>query len=317
MQMFRILVIIFLPIFGVAIYAGAGLNQAIVEDRDLTRIERDIQVTGEVGSLIHELQNERAEAVYYLTTKSEKEEKVFLAQIEKTDQVITDINFLPPYLLRLPNYSSRFAIKSMLDKKRNEILINQDVDLYEFVINYGEICETLLKGLVGLISNIQYDSLVEYSMAYSSFLRAKEYYNLAFSITITRNTHEGMDPKSVLEYTRDIALGDDHLETSFQLFPGLEDDYNYQMSLHPAVQLYTQNGKRNVEELFNATIDFANANETCESCSPMDYYFWNMTEYFAVLKTIRINTEYTIMQIVKDSKSKANTQVCQKFLALA
>jgi len=176
----KLISILVIPLLVVIILVSNLLYESYYKTQNLSKFEKVIMLSTNVGHLIHEIQNERILSVGFLDSEGGKFEDELLIQRKKTAVVQKKLkSFLNEFDVKLYNrelsiYLSKAQIKLKKLKKIRVEITNLSINSDDMITFYSSINKPFLN-LIGNISKISIEPELSLQLiAYVNFLLSKE-----------------------------------------------------------------------------------------------------------------------------------------------
>ena len=217
-QMVRVLVVLFLPIIGMAGYAANSLRNAIDAEIRLKDMRLQIEETHSIGTLVHAIQLERAETVLFLVSnKTFITAQLLQTYYENTNEMIKQVAHWPEDQLTA-SFKTKLHFRQYLDFER-QLVLNSDASVHGGIIFYNNANEIFMDLLTTSLTDLVHGTLWKLLVAYKMVTRAKENIGVTVAIGIEYYMFCSTSESDRVLFIRNDVLGEDHLNTSMHYDP--------------------------------------------------------------------------------------------------
>jgi hypothetical protein len=282
-QMTQTLIIIFVPILAMAIYAIDNLASVVETLHELSDLKRQVESVHAMGNLIHAVQLERSESALYLVTRDAEMLETLTNQYQLTESMFMLTKTWPNVESNthfFENVQTKQEFLEVLWTFRNGTVAKNAVhSIAEEVTFYTEMNAILIHFLGDETGKTVHRSLWQLMLAYKYIIRFKEHFGVVVSIGIDYFGRGNMSYKEQQTFIENHALAHDHI-IAFQKFAPLK----------PTYALYQQKLKAN-EYLFktveNATQMVLRMDKIMESKERASAFFLDCKSYLDIFRSIK------------------------------
>ena len=235
LQMLRMLVMLALPITGIIVYAGSSLSVSVDTKEALLMLEKNIKMAQSLGYVIHSVQMERLNVVKYLVNRNRREILNLVKTFSQTDERLQYISYWPITDPVQPYLESAATFQEYISRER-DIMLRQNVSIFNAITFYNNANLHLLAALTATMTDVDYEGMWQLLVAYRSLVTSKENYGVALSVGVERFYGKVLKTADRNLYIQQIAIAQDHLNTTFDTVPELQLSYEQQMSDNPTLQ---------------------------------------------------------------------------------
>lgn len=293
-QLFRMIFLIFIPIAGVIAFASIQLNEAIVREKLLYDIHIKLTECQLVGDLIHALQLERAEFVYFYGCQNNMSDENLQSSYKYTNKVLSRIE-------NIAACGTNSTERKSIDLRQDLLTLRSQVDLNladvsQRITLYDEINAEFLNNVAEEIKATTVESLWNLLLAYKMILRSKE----NFGITVVSGIKYFMDgvndQPDYNKFMSNLALGQDHYETFLQYSSPVS--YRYDDIIKDNDRLISQ------WDHHMASIESRNLSSASKEMA--DGFFNVSVQYLVFLRDIKESMKTIIDDRIDENISAAN-----------
>ncbi|XP_064611698.1 LOW QUALITY PROTEIN: uncharacterized protein LOC135475696 [Liolophura sinensis] len=293
-QLMRMTFLIFIPIAGVIAFASIQLNDTIVQERLLYDIHTKLSECQFVGDLIHALQLERAEFVYFYGSQKNVSD----------DNLQSSYNYTNKVLSRIENIvacGTNSSGRKTIDLQKDLLTFRSQVDsnlsnVSQRVTFYDEINNEFLNNIADEIKATTVESLWNLLLAYKMILRSKENFGITIVSGIKYFIDGDNDQPDHNKFLSNLALGQDHYETFLQYSSPVS--YRYDDII--------KNNDRLITQWDHHMTSIESRNLSSASKEMADDFFNVSLQYLVFLRDIKESIKSVIEDSIDENISAAN-----------
>ena len=289
LQMFRVLLVLLVPIVGVTIYAVQHLFHSIISQSGLRKLRYQVIDHHTVSELIHAMQIERDDIVFYMAANStfltvESLQKVFI----ETDTKLALVQHWPVNAATANSrYDSKEHFKIHLSNSRNDIHTKEE-NILDKIELYNHAIHAFIAVLSETFPESEYGGIWSSLIANKMLLAAKENFGVAMAVGLEYYLHCHANPDERFLFTQRDALGTDQLDSAHSYAPFAKVFYEEQMAL---VSGLTESMELVRNDVYHKTA------QNC-SISKALVYFESMMTYLDILKDMGVLIEEHLLEII-------------------
>ncbi|XP_053609930.1 receptor-type guanylate cyclase gcy-1 isoform X1 [Plodia interpunctella] len=235
-QLWRLLLLPFIPILALIIQTTLSLKNSLTNGREVADVEEQVSRATELGKLVTRLQQERSEVAFFIFTNGSTLRSNLYQRFADTDSAIQQMGDLPN--LTFKNRSKPVDGESF----KNELLdlrasINDGTSMTEVVEWYTNANAAFLSHLTKEIKDTDSSTIWRYLVGFKNLLRSIECKGIASVLGINYFARGSLQPRAHERYIAHMVLGRDLLDNTLNLVPSLiplhkdikEDSPEYQV----------------------------------------------------------------------------------------
>ncbi|XP_064642107.1 uncharacterized protein LOC135496621 [Lineus longissimus] len=308
-QMIQTLVMVFVPILALAIYASDNLASVVMTLDELFDIKRQVASVQAMGGLVHAIQLERAESALYLICEDEDVLYTLTNQYSLTDKRLMLTKTWPTFDLNtnsLQINKTKEDLLHVLQTFRNgTIARNGTHSVSDEVQFYTEVNAILIDFLGGEVGKTVHRSLWQLMLAYKYIIRFKESFGVKVAIGIDFYGRGNLTQDEQQIFTENFALAEDHI-IAFQKFAPFTDAlYRHKMKINK--DLVTT-----VETSMQTVLNSGKINASKQNALS---FFRDCQSYLDIFRTFKIDLKDEIIRQIDSEIFAADLNVLAGILS--
>lgn len=210
----KLILLVILPLFSSLYFSYSEISKLMGEQSRLSDLQRFINVAIVNNALVHELQKERGATAIYISSKGSKFKSELLAQRQYTDKAKVKLNNQLAEFVTT-NTKIKTITQQIISNLADLDSIRSDTDTLSIKSNKALAYYTgqnkLQISLTSLLSTLSPVEIVTNTIAYYSFLEAKELAGIERAIVSGGFAKDTFNQKSYQKFTTLVALQSSYL----------------------------------------------------------------------------------------------------------
>ncbi|XP_035705389.1 uncharacterized protein LOC110846851 isoform X3 [Folsomia candida] len=308
-QMFQMVLLHFIPVTALIVQNSTQLSTVVTNLREAGETKLQIVMVAEIGKLLAELQQERAEFGFCLFTNSTRTS--LSTRFERTDNIIRNLtDYVATYV---PSVISISAKRERMFQLTSELKGATDDTTLDELIWYNVANDAILELLNQRIRKTKSTGVWKPLIAYMNVIRAIENYSISMVYGLYYFGKGSLSQNSYNKYVTYDSLAADYLNSTKSYSPEINSAWERYIG-----QAWRSKG---FESAFQSLEDrraliYRNlASESSINDTAAKVYFSNMTEYIEELRSFQTQLREMIEgEVVEEIRSATAKQAVAAFL---